>query len=60
MRISESYQPVEITSEKYRLLSISGMRESLRTGMLTPVSECEKEEATTENLIQKLLKAIFG
>jgi len=52
MGISESHQPVEIASEKYRavlissddwsavqetlyLLSIPGIRESLRTGMLT-------------------------
>ena len=47
---SEKHQAVLISSDDWSavqetlyLLSVPGMRESIRTGMLTPVSECEKE-----------------
>ena len=47
---SEKHRAVLISSDDWSavqetlyLLSVPGMRESLRTGMLTPVSECEKE-----------------
>ena len=47
---SEKHRAVLIPSEDWNavqetlyLLAIPGMRESIRTGMLTPISECEKE-----------------
>jgi len=38
-----SVEDWEAIQETIHLLSIPGMRESIREGMATPVSECEKE-----------------